>query len=155
MPKFFETLESRTFLSAAPLTMGIPLLASSATLVQPVVAPVSVQGAYSGSISVTGIHAQPVTLTLRKRAVPAKFVGTLVATQDPTIQVRTVVKVTGRAANGKRFITISFGGTHSNGAIVGTGSGIITPAGNLRVLNFSFIQNGQSFPGTVVLMKAA
>ena len=129
------------------------MLAHSATLAQPLVTPVRVPGNYSGSITVTGGHTQPVTLTLAKRAVPTKFVGTLTATNDPTIKVRTVLRVTSQVANGKRFITLSFTGTHSNGAIVGTGSGIITAAGKLRVFNFVFIQNNAPFPGTVVLTK--
>lgn len=153
MPNFFEILEGRTFLSAAPLTLGTPLLASSATLVQPLVTPVSVAGNYSGLISIPGIHDRPVTLTLGKRAVPTKFVGTLTATQDPAIRVHTVVKVTSQNANGKRFITLTFNGSHSNGLIVGTGSGFINAAGKLKVLSFVFVQNGQNFPGSVVLHK--
>lgn len=152
MPNFYEALEGRMFLSAAPLTVGQPLLVSSAALVQPLVTTVSIPGRYTGNIVVTGIHARPVTLTLARRTA-TRFVGTLTATQDPTIRVPTVVRVTGQAANGRRFITITFNGTHGNGAIVGTGAGVITATGRLKVLNFVFVQNNQPFPGTVVLTK--
>ena len=153
MPNFYEALEGRMFLSAATLTVGQPLLVSSAALVQPLVTTVSIPGRYTGNIVVTGIHAQPVTMTLARRT-STKFVGTLTSTQDPTIRVPTVVRVTGQAANGRRFITITFNGAHSNGAIVGRGTGVITATGKLKALNFVFVQNNLPFPGTVVLTKA-
>lgn len=152
MPNFYEALESRTFLSAAALTLGQPLLAVSPTLVQPLVTPVGIPGTYSGSINVIGIHTQPVTITLARKTA-TRFVGTLVPTADATIQVRVVVTKTGQTVGGKRFVTVVFKGTHGNGAINGRGTGVITPTGRLRVSNFVFIQGTQPFPGTVNVVR--
>lgn len=152
MPQFFESLEGRTFLSATSVGLATTAL-TGAALVQPLATPVPVPGNYAGSISVAGIHIQGVTLTLNKRAIPTKFVGTLTASADPSIQVHVVVKVTGTNAIGKRFINITLSGSHSGGVISGTGTGIITAAGKLKVFNVVFIQNGTPFAGTVVVNK--
>ena len=156
MRPLFESLEGREFLSATiggipqvhsqpvgnPVTMS--LNASSQTLA----AIQSVKGTWNGTLSVTGVHDRPVTIKITKQAANGTVTGQLTTSLDPSI----VVAVSGKVkANGG--LSISLVGAHSGGAINGTGTGKLGSTAKTMSFKLSFVQGGQSFPGTITLTK--
>jgi hypothetical protein len=149
-----DALESRTLLSAAaPVSLAPGMVMSAGAVVQPLAATVAplavtlakIAGKYSGAVTVTGVHSQPVTVTL-KEAANGKLTGTLTTPQDPSIKV----KITGKVTSKKAF-TITLVGGHRGGAINGTGTGTIK--GTTLTIKMTFVQGGQNFPGKLTLKK--
>ena len=153
MRNFFEALEGRTLLSAGPMVMENTVDAGAPAVIQPLVVFPAIPGNYAGSVTVNGVHMKGVTVTLAKTA-PKVFTGTLTATTDPSIHVAVTVTRTGKNVLGQRTVSVTLKGVHSGGVINGTGTGIINAKGKIKIKSLTFIQNGQPFPGALVLAKA-
>jgi hypothetical protein len=150
MHAFFESLERRDHFSAAQ-AVPAPLAAASGAIIQPAAAKLkSVLGAWSGTLSIPGIHDRPVTINITKQSSSGVLGGKLTTSLDPSI----VVAFSGRIkSNGAMTITLV--GGHSGGAINGTGTGKLASAGSTISFKLIFTQGGQGFPGTISLKKGA
>jgi len=148
MQRFFESLESRSLFSVTPLSVVPPPRAEPA-VIQPLVALKKMSGKWSGTVVVTNIQTQPVTITINKQKPNGRFTGLLVAVNDPTIRVA----ITGRIRSNRRA-SITLVGNHSGGAIDGSGTGKLSSNGKTITFTLVFIQNGQQFPGTLTLKRA-
>jgi hypothetical protein len=153
-PFYMDALESRTLLSAAPVSLATPPHANAGATVMPLgasLAPLAttlanIAGKYSGSVTVTGVHTQPVKVTL-KQGSNGKLTGTLTTPQDPSIKV----KITGKVTSRKAFSFTLSNGTHPGGAIAGSGTGAIK--GTSLTIKMNFVQGGTSTPGRITLKK--
>jgi hypothetical protein len=150
MHGFFESLERRDHFSVSQ-AVPAPLAAASSAIVQPAAAKLkSVLGAWSGTLSIPGIHDRPVTINITKQSSSGALSGKLTTSLDPSI----VVAFSGRIkSNGAMTITLV--GGHSGGAINGTGTGKLASTGSSISYKLVFTQGGQGFPGTISLKKGA
>jgi len=148
MQKFFESLETRSLFSVAPVITGPPP-ASAVMSTFAVATPIPrVVGTWKGSVNVVGVHSQPVKLVITSQTSTGRFTGVLTTTKNKSIKVA----VTGRVkSNGSVSITV--GGTHSGGAINGTGSAKLKAAGKAISFTMSFVQGGRAFGGSLILKK--
>ena len=148
MQPLFESLEGRQLMSAAastlqPVAQAQPAMATILPLAVP-----KLVAKYKGLISIPGVHAQNIKLTISKETSTGKLTGLLVATSNPSIQV----KVTGKVA-ANRKVTIVLTGSHSGGSINGTGTGKVSANGKTMTINMVFVQNGMTFTGTLTLKR--
>jgi hypothetical protein len=153
MQAFFESLEGRTFLSAVPQTASLnakpqSTAAISAPITALAVLP-KVTGKWNGTIKVTGVHNQPVTLNITKQTSKGALSGTLTTSADPSIKVA----FTGTVKADSTF-TVKLVGSHSGGAINGTGKGKLASTKKSVTVTMTWTQGGFSLPGSLVLKKA-
>jgi len=153
MGKFeLDALESRSLLSAAPVSLAPGLVMDTGAVIQPlammvhplVVTLAKIAGNYGGTVAVTGVHSRPVKVTL-KQAANGTLSGTLTSPQDASIKVKITGKVTSKTA----FTFKLSNGSHAGGAIAGSGTG--TVKGKTLSITMTFVQGGQSGPGKLTL----
>ena len=147
MFEFFETLESRSLLSAAPVHAAAALHADPQAVIQTLATKLpKINGNYSGSIIVNGVHTRGITLSITKQTAKGAFSGVLTSTQDASIKVT----VTGTVTGAKTF-TIKLKGTHSGGPINATGTGTIAKGKLSSPLTFT--QGSSGFSGSISVKK--
>jgi len=147
MFEFFESLESRSLLSAAPVHVAAALHVDPQAIVQPLATKLpKITGNYSGSLVVNGVHTRGITLSITKQTAKGVFSGVLTSTQNASIKVT----VTGTVTGAKTF-TIKLKGTHSGGPINATGAGTIAKGKLSSPLKFT--QGSSIFSGSISLKK--
>jgi hypothetical protein len=148
MQPLFESLEGRTLMSVSPVALQSAERAQPALVTIVPFAIPKIVAKYKGTISIPGIHAQSVTITIKKETATGKLTGTLVANADPSI----VVKVTGKVT-ASRKVTLVLTGSHSGGSINGTGTGKLSANGKTMTISMVFVQGGMNFNGTLTLKR--
>lgn len=106
-------------------------------------------GNWAGTVNVVGVHSRPVTLTISKQASNGKLKGTLIPVQDTSIHVA----FSGQLKT-NRSISVKLVGSHSGGAINGSGTGKVSPDGKSINVSMKFVQGTQTFKGSLVLARA-
>ena len=148
MLPLFESLESRALFSASPVAHPSLAFPGPAPVVQPLVALKKMAGTWNGIVTVTGVHDRPVTIVITSQTHTGHLTGTLTTSLDPSI----IVAFSGRISANRR-VHITLTGTHSGGAINGTGTGKLTSSGKKVSLTMTFVQNGFSIGGLLTLSK--
>lgn len=130
-------------LTAAAAPMAGAALVAPASLHDPaaLLTPLAVKlrnivGSYTGSVIVTGIHTQPVTVTISSQTRAGRFTGLLTSVNDPGVTVAISGKV---LPHNKIRMTFSGGANHGPGVIQGTGTGTIAVHGTHITLRLHFV----------------
>ncbi len=105
-------------------------------------------GKWKGTVTVTGVHSQPVAVNISKQTSIGRLSGVLTTSQDSSIRV-----TFSGVSKANRKVSVVLKGTHPGGSIDGSGTGKVSTNGKTLSITMTFVQNGRNLPGTLILKR--